>query len=342
MTPFEAWTGEKPNVGHLRVFGCAAYAHVAKDDRKKLDVKSRKCILLGYGTETKGYRIYDLKQCKVLYSQDVIFNESSRGIEELNEEEEKNETPYVEFGPLPDQEPDEQPVADGLTEPVLSRPEMDRRPPDYYGEWAAVTSTGSDEPKTVKEALAGPDKAKWMTAMEKDMESLRTHDVWDLVELPRDRKAVGSKWVYKVKKNADGSVEQYKARLVTQGFTQKFGIDYDETFCPVVRFESVRTVIALAVQNGLKLHQMDVATAFLNGELKEEVYMKQPEGFETVGQENLVCRLKRSIYGLKQSSRCWNSVLDKRLKKMGFVQTDSDPCIYMAYRRRNVCNCCSC
>ena len=213
---------------------------------------------------------------------------------------------------------------------MLSRPEGDRRPPDYYGEWAAVTSTGSDEPKTVKGALARPDKAKWMTAMEKEMESLRTYDVWDLVELPRDRKAVGSKWVYKLKKNADGSVERYKARLVAQGFTQKFGIDYDETFCPVVRFESVRTVIALAVQNGLKLHQMDVATAFLNGELKEEVYMKQPDGFETEGQEHLVCRLKRSIYGLKQSSRCWNSVLDKRLKKMGFVQTDSDPCIYVA------------
>ena len=175
------------------------------------------------------------------------------------------------------------------------------------------------------------------------MESLRTHDVWDLVELPRDRKAVGSKWVYKVKKNADGSVERYKARLVAQGFTQKFGIAYDETFCPVVRFESVRTVIALAVQYGLKLHQMDVATAFLNGELKEEVYMKQPEGFETEGQEHLVCRLKQSIYGLKQSSRCWNSVLDKRLKKMGFVQTDRQPPKHLnGYRRRNVCDCCSC
>ena len=99
--------------------------------------------------------------------------------------------------------------------------------------------------------------------------------------------------------------------------------------CPVVHFESVRTVIALAVQNSLKLHQIDVATAFLNGELKEEVYMKQPDGFAIKGQEHLVCRLKRSIYGLKQSSRCWNVILDKRLKEMGFIQTDSNPCIYM-------------
>lgn len=100
--------------------------------------------------------------------------------------------------------------------------------------------------------------------------------------------------------------------------------------CPVVRFESVRTVIALAVQYALKLHQMDVATAFLNGKLKEQVYMKQPEGFETKGQEHLVCRLKQSICRLKQSSRCCNFGLDKRLKKMGFVQTDSHPCIYVA------------
>ena len=146
---------------YLRVFGSAAYAHVAKDDRKKLDVKSRKCILLGYDTETKGYWFFDLRHAKVLYSQDVIFNESSHGIEEPDEEEEKkNDTPYAEFGNLPDQEPDEQSVADELTEPVLSRPERDRRPFDYYGEWAAVISTGSDEPKTVKEAVAGPEKAK--------------------------------------------------------------------------------------------------------------------------------------------------------------------------------------
>ena len=92
---------------------------------------------------------------------------------------------------------------------------------------------------SIKEALASPDKAKWMTAMDRELESLGINDVWDLVELPEDRKAVGSKWVFKLKMNADGSVERYKARLVAQGFTQKFGVDYDETFCPVVCFESV-------------------------------------------------------------------------------------------------------
>ena len=115
---------------------------------------------------------------------------------------------------------------------------------------------------------------------------------------------------------------------MAQGFTQKFGSDYDETFCPVVRLKSVRTLIALSVQYGLKLHQADVTTAFLNGELEEEVFMRQPEGFVTPGKEQFVCRLKKSIYGLKQSPRCWNMVLDGFLKDTGFVQANSDPCIY--------------
>ena len=176
---------------------------------------------------------------------------------------------------------------------------------------------------SVKEALTSEDDAKWRKAMQKEIESLHSNDVWDLVELPSGRSAVGSKWVFKHKVDADGLVERHKARLVAQGCSQRFGLDYDKTFCPVVRFESVRTMIALAVQNGLKLHQMDVTTAFLNGELEEEVYMRQPEGFITEGQEHLVCKLKRSIYGLKQSPRCWNHTLHNQLTEMGLVQTAS-------------------
>ena len=152
-------------------------------------------------------------------------------------------------------------------------------------------------------------------------ECLHINNVSDFIELPKGQKAISSKWVFKLKTGADGLVERHKARLVAQGFSQKFGSDYDETFCPVVRFESVRTVIALAVQNGLKLYQMDMTTAFLNGELEEEVYMRQPEGFVDKDRQHLVCKLKRSIYGLKQSPRCWNSGLDAQLSRMGFIQT---------------------
>ena len=117
------------------------------------------------------------------------------------------------------------------------------------------------------------------SAMEMEMNSIYSNDVWDLVELPADRKAIGSKWVFKKKAQEDGTIEWYKARLVGQGFSQKPGLDYDETFCPVIQFESLRSLLAIAVQKGLKLHQLDITTAFLNGELKEAIFMKQPEGY---------------------------------------------------------------
>ena len=141
----------------------------------------------------------------------------------------------------------------------------------------------------MNEALNSSEKNEWRQAMEEEVKSMQKNDVWKLVEPPQDRQVIGSKWVFKRKIDSDGSVERYKARLVAQGFTQKPGLDYDETFCPVVRFESLRTLAAMAVQDGLILHQMDVTSAFLNGTLSEEVYMKQPEGFIEKGKENLVC-----------------------------------------------------
>ena len=157
------------------------------------------------------------------------------------------------------------------------------------------------------------------------IELLKKNNVWELTMLPPVKKAIGCKWVYKIKTHSDGSIERYKARLVARGIDQRFGSDYDKIFCPVVRLESLRTLIALSTQRGLELHYVDVQTAFLNGTLQEEVYMKQPIGYEREGKEHLVCRLKKSIYGLKQSSRCWNS---SHLQSMGFSQSQSDPCLY--------------
>ena len=134
-------------------------------------------------------------------------------------------------------------------------------------------------------------------------------------------------------------MKQHKARLVAPGFLQKHGVDCDETFCPVVRFESVQTVISLAAKHDLKLHQLDITTAFLNGELNEDIYMKQPEGFEVKGKEHLVCKLNQSLYGLKQLPRCWNKALNSQLKKMHFKQLENDPCIF---RRRDLHSSCLC
>lgn len=333
MTPYEALTGEKPRVDMLRVFGCLAYAHIPKDERQKFDSKARRCIFLGYGVVTKGYRLYDVNHSKILYSRDVIFDESKYGL---------NKDPKVlaKEDVYPDSSSDSESVIsqaehmDGRDEEMVDQGESvsrrsarERRPPDMYGEWVNL-SHDNPEPSSVHEAMAGSNKRKWHGAMEKEMESLLKNEVWDLVEPPKGRKIIGSKWVFKEKVGADGTTERYKARLVAQGYSQQCGLDYDETFSPVVRTESVRTVIALAAKNNLLLHQMDVTTAFLNGTLKEEVYMKQPKGFIKEGKEHLVCKLNKSIYGLKQSPRCWNTVLDDHLCKIGFTQSTSDPCIY--------------
>ena len=336
-TPHEAYHGKKPDVGHLRVFGCTAYAHVAKDERKKLDMTARRCVLVGYGTEVKGYRLYDPSSRKVFYSRDVRFNESEIGYEkEVKPVEPVAETePYVELDVSDDHvgaDADGAPQ-DGESEPSHEEPrrsERIRSRPHYYAEGASIASRCSEEPLTFQQAVSSPMKAKWKEATEKEMRSLVENDVWELVQPPVNRKIVGSKWVFKVKHDGDGRVERYKARLVAQGYTQQRGADYDETFSPVVRMESLRTVIGLAARNGLKLHQLDVTTAFLNGRLQEEVYMHQPEGFVAQGQEHLVCKLNRSLYGLKQSPRCWNSTLDNYLKKIGFLQSVSDPCVYIS------------
>ncbi|CAA7023599.1 unnamed protein product [Microthlaspi erraticum] len=145
----------------------------------------------------------------------------------------------------------------------------------------------------------------------------------------KDTKQVGCKWVFKTKLNCNGNVERYKARLVAKGFNQKEGIDY-ETFSPVSRKDSLRIILALVAQYDLELHQMDVKTAFLNGDLEEEVYMCQPEGFIIEGQENMVCKLKKSIYGLKQASRQWYLKFDEIITKFGFKENiAADPCIYL-------------
>ena len=339
MTPYEALTGVKPKVNHLRVFGCAAYCHIPKDERKKLDVKSRKCVFMGYAENRKGYRLYDLANQKVVYSRDVTFNESTTGLDGRHddtsiclpqvrieiessegEEADSSDTSNGERSPT-----EEDTTFDGTSE--VRRSTRNRRSPDRFGAWIHFADQ-TDQPSSVEEALSGPNKGKWKKAMEAEYHSLISNNVWDLVELPKDCRVINSKWIFKQKIGASGLVERYKARLVAQGYSQVPGIDYEDTFSPVARFESVRAVIALAVQKDLKLHQMDVTTAFLNGKLKEDVYMKQPEGFIENGKEGLICKLKRSIYGLKQAPRCWNAVLDSKLKQMGFKQTTGDPCLY--------------
>ena len=162
------------------------------------------------------------------------------------------------------------------------------------------------KPKIVNKALCCPKAKEWIKAMEEEMESMNANQVWDLVDLPIGWKSIRNKWILKIKRKVDGSIERYKARLVAKGYTQEKGIDYEDTFSPVVRITSVHLILAIVAHIDLELYQMDVKTAFLNEELDEKIYMDQSLCFESKGQERKVCKLKRSIYDLNQASRQWN------------------------------------
>jgi hypothetical protein len=163
------------------------------------------------------------------------------------------------------------------------------------------------------------------------MESILTNGTWEICDLPIGCKPVGCKWIFKKNLKPDGTVDNYKARLVAKGFTQKKVEDYFDTYSPVARLITIRVLIALAASHDLLIHQMDVKTTFLNGELDEEIYMKQLEGFVTHGHENMVCRLRKCLYGLKQALKQWHEKFDKTLTSAGFVVNEADTCVYYQF-----------
>nr|GEU68561.1 retrotransposon protein, putative, Ty1-copia subclass [Tanacetum cinerariifolium] len=184
------------------------------------------------------------------------------------------------------------------------------------------------EPANYKAALLDPESKKWLDAMNVEIQSMKYNDVWVLVELPPNARTVGSKWLFKKKTDMDGVVYVFKARLVANGFTQTYGVDYEETFSHVADIRDIRILIAIAAYYNYEIWQIDVKTAFLSGHLSEEVYMEQPEGFVNPKYPNHVSKLKRSIYGLKQASRQWNKQFDDEIKKFGFTQNPNELCVY--------------
>ena len=188
-----------------------------------------------------------------------------------------------------------------------------------------------DTPTTISEAYSSPDADLWKEAVRSEMESIMSNGTWEVVDRPYGCQPIGCKWIFKKKLRPDGTIERYKARLVAKGYTQKEGEDFFDTYSPVARLTTIRTLIAVAASYGLIIHQMDVKTAFLNGELDEEIYMDQPEGFIADGQENKVCRLIKSLYGLKQAPKQWHEKFDNTLTAAGFVVNESDTCVYYRY-----------
>ena len=192
---------------------------------------------------------------------------------------------------------------------------------------AFLTAISSvQEPHTFQQANS---KEEWRQAMHEELQALNQNNTWSVVKLPKNKHAVGSRWVYKIKFKANGTIDRYKARLVAQGYTQTFGVDYKETFAPVAKMNTIRVLLSVAVNNGWMMCQMDVKNAFLHGKLEEEVYMKLPPGHPQSSDSTLACRLHKSIYGLKQSPRAWHAQLSAVLEDFGFTRSNADSSLFV-------------
>lgn len=356
-TPFEIWEGRKPNVSRFRVFGSSVFVHVPKERRKKLDAKAWKGIFVGYSSN--GYRVWNPERNEIIVARDVDFIEtpvSSKNADEVNTFQ--SEDHLIRLPALADtkeQDRDDENarlMADDEEEYVSSeelmhneevdlaeenidrRPVRDRKAPNWHQEYEVEYASYAlnalnyveDLPEKLSDLKERSDWPEWQKAMQEEMDSLMKNNTWTLSELPVGRSAITCKWVFKIKQFEDNQPSRYKARLVARGFSQKYGFDYMETYSPVARLDTLRVVLALANREGMTVHHMDVKTAFLNGELSEEIYMVQPEGYDK--QNGLVCRLNRSLYGLKQASRSWNERFHQFMEKLNFKRSDNDPCLY--------------
>lgn len=319
-TPYELWYGKTVKVDHLRVMGTPCYVHVPKEKRQKWDRKAEKGVLVGYVDDMSSYRVWIRERNEVIISHDVTFQGESLCASMQEVDSDASDAQNEELVPM-----------DSAPEPrhrYNLRDKASIKQPDRMTllTEAIVLLAECAEPLTYEEAVSAADSSKWNEAMKAEIESLHANNTWTLTELPPGRQAIDSKWVYKIKRNADGTTQRYKARLVARGFAQKAGIDYQETFCPVVRFETIRSLLSVAAKEKLLLAQFDVTTAFLNGNLDEEIYMKQPEGF--ADGSNNVCKLIKSLYGLKQAPRCWNETCTNFFLSQGLKESEADPCLY--------------
>ena len=366
-TPYEVMYEEKPNLSYLRVFGSQCSYTAKKQSVGKLDARAHEAIMIGYARGSRAYKLWDPANRCVVVSRDVRFNETKEApamhvgdaMDDLKEDEivdmsnspevvdssnsirhspSQNDSEHSELevassvAPASDGERDEQQKDVASDPPQLRRSTRERRAPWWRATVALLSSTSSD-PKTYQQASSGPDAAKWASAMDIEYKSLMEHETWTLVSRPANQNVVSSKWVYKVKEEQqpDGSLGiRYKARMVARGFSQVEGVDYTETFAPVVKFTSVRVLLSIVSSQNLILHQMDVITAFLNGDLEEDVYMEQPLGYEKGDPSSVVCKLRKSLYGLKQAPRQWYAKIDEFfVNKLQMEGNPADECVYM-------------
>lgn len=354
-TPQELWNGEKSVRTDFHIFGESVYAWIPDEKRRKLDAKAVKLKFIGYDESAKGFRLTDVNNPRRIHiARDVKFLSSKRksdeesvmvelksdkqaldnGEVELVEEENDSSMYETDDAETSDMESDIE-ISKGAEELRRSNRNNKGKLPSKLDDFVCkVTNSNCCEPKDFHEVLKRADKQLWLDAMNEELKSIEKNQTWILVDEPKGRNIVGSKWVFKLKKNENGEISRHKARLVAQGYSQKYGTDYDEVFAPVVRQTTFRILLSVAAKRRYKVKHFDVKTAFLNGEIDEEIFMRQPPGFE---KGNKVCYLQKGLYGLKQAARSWNKVIHQEMISAGYKQSKNDQCLYMKTSTRGTC-----
>jgi hypothetical protein len=355
--PSELWLNKKPDVKTFHFFGEKCYTHIPKEKRRKWDPKAEEGYFVGYDLDTKGYRVWFPCKNQVKTHRDIVFmnqkyqdhqRDNDKDVVEVivnhphqEPEHEEQEAPENQKlaeseSEMSDEEEDES-IHDSLPKTrEESEQEQDPVQQDTYSlrdrskirnpERFANISILNAEPESFEEATSSGNAEQWKQAMDEEIQSLKQNQTWTLVEPPKNQQVIDNRWVYKIKRNEDGSVQKYKARLVARGFRQVAGVDYNETFSPVTKFDSIRMILCVAASEKLILRQFDVKTAFLYGNIDEILYMQQPDGYQDGTKR--VCKLNRSLYGLKQASRCWNQRFTSVLSRLGLHPTNADACVF--------------
>jgi len=345
-TLYELWKGRKPTVKYFHVFGSKCYILTDKDYKRKMDPKSDEGIFLGYSTNSRAYRVFNSRTKVVMESINVVIDDvpdekvpdvdpdvrtyaqETNVLVQVNESEHEEEE-------IEEAEKDQVSTSKGPSirvqknhpqELIIGDPDQGittRRSIEVVSSSCFVSKI---EPKSVKEALTDE---FWIEAMQEELNQFKRSELWDLVPRPEGMNVIGTKWIYNNKSNEHGTVTRNKARLVTQGYTQVEGLDFDETFAPVARLKSIRLLLGVSCILKFKLFQMDVKSAFLNEYLNEEVYVEQPKGFVDPSFPNHVYRLKKALYGLKQAPRAWYETLTQFLVNQGYRKGETDKTLFV-------------
>jgi len=370
-TPKESWSGNKPNVSRLHVFSCKAFVHIPDKMRGKLSAKSLICMFIGYAWQCKAYRLVHCLSGRFLKSHDVIFDEGGTNTSYEHIILDANNTSLLLIALTPTSSTASTPTPDPPTPtsapltpvpststpattnaqatPVALCPKCTTHLPVWDDDLCySVTSYSQPRPAeqanviltdqtndlwSYDRAMACRDAAKWDAACEDEICNFQQMGVYDIVLQPKGHKVVGSKWVLCIKRGPDGQVQKYKARIITQGFTQVEGLDYDQTFTPVVKLLTFRAILAIAVQQNLTIHQMDIKAAYLNGKLKEEIYMEAPPGLKIP--EGMVLRLNWAVYGTKQGGCVWYKDVCGTMVEIGYTRIEADHTVFI-WRHSNV------